>query len=84
MENLYDQKTINPNDVFDDHYINAKALYLHAFNKFPDNAYIGQVDGEKAFKAFKEKFNDKIVKVYQYRWYVSRKKNINSAKPMSC
>lgn len=74
MDNLYNQKMLDANDLFDDRFLNAKSLYLHAFNKLPDLAYISQIDGEKAFEAFKELFGDKIVRVYQYRWYQTRKK----------
>lgn len=74
MDNFYDQKIVDANDLFDDHFLNAKAMYLHAFNKLPDLDYINRIDGEKAFLAFREKFEDKIVRVYQYRWYQNRKK----------
>jgi ATPase family associated with various cellular activities (AAA) len=74
MDNLYNQTTLDTNNLFEDYFLNAKTLYLHSFNKLPDIFNIGQIDGEKAFEAFKEKFADKIVRIHQYRWYLSRKK----------
>ncbi|MBI5857874.1 MAG: AAA family ATPase [Sphingobacteriales bacterium] len=69
MENLYNQKIINANNVFDDTYLDAKMLYLYFFNQLPCMNYINQVDGEKAFTAFREKFADKIGHIHQYKWY---------------
>jgi flagellar biosynthesis GTPase FlhF len=69
MDNVYNQKMINTNDVFDDYYLNARTLYLHYFNTLPSVAYINNVDGEKALAAFKEKFSGRIVRVHQYQWY---------------
>lgn len=74
MDKTYIQQTIDPNDVFDDFYINPKSLYLHTFNKFPDNAYIDQIDGEKAYEVFIEKFSDRVIRTHKYRWFRSKKK----------
>ena len=74
MENLYTQKVANATDVFDDTYLNAKGLYLHVFNQLPNLAYVGQIDGEKAFEVFKEKFKDKIRAIYRNEWYEQKKK----------
>ena len=74
MENLYNQTTFEADSLFDDYFLNAKAIYLHAFNKLPHIYHIGQIDGEKAFDALKEKFADRMVRVYQYRWYHHREK----------
>jgi hypothetical protein len=74
MDNLYNQTNLDTNNLFDDYFLNAKTLYLHAFNKLPDISHISQIDGEKAFEAFKEKFADRIARVHQYRWYLNRKK----------
>ena len=77
VENLYTQKIVNAIDVFDDHFVNAKGLYLHTFNQLPNLSYIGHVDGEKAVAAFKEKFGDKISNVYRYSSYNRKKKEYN-------
>ena len=74
MDNLYNQTTLDADSLFDDYFLNAKAIYLQAFNKLPDIYHIGQIDGEKAFDTLKEKFADRIIRVYQYRWYHQRKK----------
>ena len=74
MDNLFNQKVINANNVFGDHYLDAKTLYLYCFNVLPSLHYIGHVDGEKAYAAFKEKFGGQILRVHQYRWYKNGQK----------
>jgi len=72
MENIYHQKVINANNVFDKRFLDTKTLYLYYFNSLPSMSYIGQINGEKAFVAFKEKFSDLIEQVHQYRWYENK------------
>jgi hypothetical protein len=74
MKNIDSQKVLNLNDLFDDHFLHTGGLYLHCFNTLPSNFYIGQIDGEKAFEVFREKYGDKISQIYQYGWYETRKK----------
>jgi len=74
MDNLYNQTTLDADSLFEDYFLNAKTVYLHAFKKLPDISHISQIDGEKAFEAFKEMFADKIFRIHQYRWYLNRKK----------
>ncbi|HEX7845761.1 MAG TPA: AAA family ATPase [Chitinophagaceae bacterium] len=69
MGNLYNQKIINANNVFDDIYLDAKMLYLYCFNHLPSLNYISPVDGEKAFAAFRDKYSDKIDHIHRYRWF---------------
>ncbi len=74
MDNFYNQTTLDTNNLFDDYFLNAKAFYLHAFNKLPDIYRISQIDGEKAFDVLKETFADRIVRIFQYRWYLHQEK----------
>lgn len=74
MDNLYNQKVINANNVFDDVFLDPKTLYLYCFNLLPCMNYISNVDGEKAFTAFKEKFDAKIDHIHQYKWYKRKAK----------
>lgn len=74
MEIIISEKIVDINDLFDDDFLDAKKLYLHTFNLLPSEFFIGQIDGEKAFTAFNEKFAGKIVRTYQYRWYDKKKK----------
>lgn len=74
MNNLYTQKTINANNVFDGNFLDAKILFLHCFNQLPSIHFINNVDGEKAFSEFKEKFSAQISHIHQYRWYKRKKK----------
>jgi hypothetical protein len=75
MNNLYSQKVIHANDVFDDHFLNPKILYLYCFNQLPSVSFINHIDGEKTFAAFKEQFNELIDQVHKYRWYKSKRKD---------
>ncbi|MEI9806737.1 MAG: hypothetical protein WDO16_02010 [Bacteroidota bacterium] len=74
MENFYNQKVINANNVFDDSFLDAKMLYLYSFNQLPSINYIGQIDGEKTFTLVKEKFAGNIKSIHQTKWYKKRKK----------
>ncbi|HEY4111358.1 AAA family ATPase [Puia sp.] len=74
MENLYNQRVINANNVFDGYYLDAKMLYLYCFNQLPSVNYINGIDGEKAFEAAKKKFESRIARTHQYRWF-KRPKN---------
>lgn len=74
MDNLYNQKVINANNVFDDVFLDAKMLYLYCFNQLPCVNYINQVDGEKAFRLFREQFAGKISRLHQYKWYKRKSK----------
>ena len=69
MENLYNQKVINANNVFGDCFLDSKTLYLYCFNLLPSINYIGHIDGEKSFAGFKERFSGLIDHVHQYQWY---------------
>lgn len=69
MDNLFTQKVINTSDVFDDHFLNAKVLYLYRYNLLPNVNFIRGIDGEKMFNALKEKYGEQIKNIYQYRWY---------------
>ncbi|MEP7256136.1 MAG: AAA family ATPase [Ferruginibacter sp.] len=74
MDNLFNQKIINANNVFDDTFLDTKMLYLYCFNGLPCLNLVNYVDGEKAFNVFKEKFPQLIGHVHQYKWYKREKK----------
>ncbi len=74
MDNQHQQRVINTNDVFDKRFLDTKTLYLYCFNMLPSLSYINQLDGEKAFTAFKEKFSERIEHIHQYRWYKQKQK----------
>lgn len=75
MDNLFTQKVINANHVFDDHFLNTKILYLYYFNQLPSLSLISRIDGEKTFAAFKETFSEQIKHIHQYRWYKRTQKH---------
>jgi len=74
MDNLYNQKVIDINNVLDRRFLNTKSLYLYHFNILPNVNFISMIDGEKAFDAFKEKFAPLITNIHRYRWFKHEKK----------
>ena len=74
MENNNEQKVINANAIFDNGFLCGKSLYLYYFKRVPSANYIGRIDGEKAFKAIKEKFSELIVSTHTYRYYDAKLK----------
>ncbi len=74
---------VNINDLFDDDFLDARKLYLHSFNALPSEFFVGQIDGEKAFTAFKAKFGDKIIREYRYQWYDKKKKEARFSRTLS-
>jgi hypothetical protein len=74
MENNNNQTVIKANGIFDNGFLCGKSLYLYCFKKIPSANYIGSIDGEKAYKAVKEKFGEMILSVHTYRYFDSRSK----------
>lgn len=69
MDNIYQQKIINANQIFSRNFLDSKALYLYRFNTIPSIAYVNGINGEKAFKAFCEKHSALIESIHTYRPY---------------
>jgi hypothetical protein len=74
MDNIYNQKVLNANQLFTDGFLHSKTLYLHCFNELPSVHYINSIDGEQLFNAVKERYADNILTEHQYRWYKAEKK----------
>jgi len=74
MEKIEQQRVINMNKVFDNHFLDANTLYLYHFNDLPSLHFRKYIDGEKAFNSFVEKYSSLITKKHQYRWYCRRKR----------
>jgi hypothetical protein len=74
MDNLNTQRTIDATSLFAQRFLDSKALYLYHFNNLPSLHFVSNLDGEKAYKAFKETFSELIVSEYQYRWFRKEKK----------
>ena len=74
MEQLYNQKVLNVNNIFTEHFIDAKNLYLHSFNKLPSLNYLNGINGEKAFEAVREKYAGLVQEVHTYQWYKRNRK----------
>ncbi len=63
------QNIFNASSIFDNGFLCGKALYLYCFNIIPSVNYIGNIDGEKAFHAIKEKFASIVKSVHAYRYH---------------
>ncbi len=74
MEQIYSQKIINANNLFDGNLLDAKMLFLHYFNVLPSIHFISQVEGEKIFDELLKKYKNQIEDVHQYKWYKRKKK----------
>jgi len=74
MDNLNNQKTIDANSVFAKRFLNSKSLYLYQFNRLPSVHFMNNLDGEKAYQAFKKEFEGLVASEHQYRWYDKKKK----------
>ena len=74
MDNQQLSNVINASALFDSYFMDGKSLYMHCFNALPSVSYIGNIDGEKAYKAFTVQFREDIARIYQYRWYDNKDK----------
>jgi hypothetical protein len=74
MNNFYNQKVMDASHVFDNRFMETKALYVYHFNALPSISFVNNIDGKKAFAAFKEKYHALIVKTHTYRWYKPEEK----------
>jgi energy-coupling factor transporter ATP-binding protein EcfA2 len=68
------QKIINANSIFDRGFLCGKSLYLYCFGEIPNNHFINNIDGEKAFEAIRSAYGHLIKSVYGYRYYDKQKK----------
>ncbi|KIC95443.1 AAA family ATPase [Flavihumibacter solisilvae] len=80
MDNLFSQKVINANSLFDSDYLDSKMLYLHTFNQLPSIHFINFVDGEKVFGAITAKLAGSITAVHRSCWYRRPKKRFEFSK----
>lgn len=74
MENLHTHRVINTNDLFDSSFIHIRNLYLQSFNGLPSANYVSDIDGERAYQAFKQEFGELIGNTYRSGWYKRQKK----------
>ena len=75
MDNTAIQKTMNAHSVFNKRFLDAKSLYLYCFNTLPSVHFIGNIGGEKAYKAFKTKFASLIQSEHQIRCYDRKRRD---------
>lgn len=77
MDNVYNQKVFNANQLFTTNFLHAKTLYAFHFKVLPSIHYIDGIDGEKLFMAVREKFADTIEDEHRYRWFRPDKRKCN-------
>lgn len=65
---------MSADSVFSNRFLNTKSLYLYCFNALPSIHYIGNINGEKGYKAFKEKYASIIRSEHQMRCYDKKRK----------
>lgn len=62
-------------ELFDEHFIEAKALYFREFKALPSIAYIGDVDVTEIFKRIDNHQYGRVIETYQriyYSWHQER------------
>ncbi len=69
MDNLFQQKVIHANNLFDDTYISSRLLFLHLFNALPGMTTVRDIQGEKAFLNVKTAFAGWIDQVLKSEAY---------------
>ena len=74
MDKAFDYRMMNSGSVFADQYMDGKFLYMYCFNSIPCVSLINYIDGEKAYKAFSEKFASLIQSVHTYGLIEKKKK----------
>ena len=77
MDKIIDQRIISANSIFDKYYIDSKALYMYCFTGVPCIDFIDDIEGEKAFNAFREKYNPFIQSVHTYRKFRRKQRRVN-------
>jgi hypothetical protein len=65
---------MSADSVFSNRFLNSKSLYLYCFNALPSVHFIGNVNGEKGYKAFKENYASLIQSEHQIRCYDKKRK----------
>lgn len=74
MDNLQHQLTVSANSIFSGRFLESKSLYLYFFHSVPSIHFTGNINGEKAYKAFRDKFKDLIRSEHQYRSFQQKQK----------
>jgi hypothetical protein len=77
MDKIIEQRIINANSVFDNYYIDSKKLYMYFFTGVPCVDMVDDIEGEKAFDAFREKYSLFIQSIHTYRKFRRKQKKVN-------
>ena len=74
METTVTEKVIHVNSVYSNPYIECKPLFTFCFDQIPSVTYTLDVDGERAFAAFKQKYAEQIASLHDYNEYSKKGK----------
>jgi hypothetical protein len=77
MDNAIEQRIINANSVFNKYYVDSKTLYMYCFGDIPSINFVDDIEGEKAYAAFRDKYSHLIQSVYTYRKISRKQKKAN-------
>ena len=73
MENN-EQRIFNANSIFDSNFMSGKTLFMYCFNMIPSSNHIAGIDGEKAYRAIREKFDAQVLSEHTWRYYDAKLK----------
>jgi hypothetical protein len=73
MEQLIAQNVFDAIGVFDNSFVQSRALFLNYFQRVPSLTYVMDVEGRKALEVFKGKYAALIKSVYEHGYYTRRK-----------
>lgn len=76
MNNSYIGKYSAAESLYDNYFLSIRMMYLCLFNTAPNRLNICGVDGEKAHKAFEEKYKHLIADTKVYNWFGKNKKKV--------
>lgn len=74
MNDIYQNISFQNVPVFDYRLVENKSFYLTLYKTIPSIVYFDQIDGERAYKKFTEKYANEILKTHTYRWFEHKRK----------
>lgn len=67
MNNAIEQRVISANGIFGRYFIECQSLYMYCFGGIPSISLVDDIEGEKAFIAFREQHKEMVVSIHTYR-----------------
>lgn len=72
MDSLLIHQYANEDALYNGRYLNARALFQLQYQQLPQVAFVGGVNGERAFEAMRKTHSHLIKDTYVYNWVRSR------------